>query len=469
MSELIENIAASHLMAGIFRENFKEISASDTPSVTSLRQNAIEAVFQNGFPDSETENWRNTPIDQLFVTPYHYDFSNQSRPFDIEKIFTCDVYELDTYSITLLNGWYVYKNAPLTTLNDGTIIGSLSKAMQVYPGLTDKYLGKAADMSQPGLTALNTAFFQDGLFIYVPEGVEVQKPIQLINIINSTVPLLIQPRHLVIQEKNSKLTLVQCDHSLSHNQSFSNSLTESFLNEKAQKYYYKIQNKGQNASVINNSFFRLKSESELVSNTLVLNGGFTKNMLNVALEEKHSKATLNGLYLMDGTQHVDNQIFIDHMAPECESEQLYKGILDDEATAVFSGRIMVRPDAQKTLAYQNNKTILLTDDAKANTQPQLEIYADDVKCSHGATVGQLDPEAMFYLRSRGLCMLTARQLLMYAFAGEVVQRISIAPLRERIDRMIEKRLKGELSVCDQCVLHCNSKEPAVFKIDMSKI
>jgi len=469
MSELIENITASKFLAGIHADNLDKISSFDTAPITSLRRIAVELMLQNGFPDNETENWRNTPIDHLFVTPYHFDFNNKSKAVEIEKIFTCDVYELDTYSVTLLNGWYVYKNAPLTTLENGTIIGSLSKAMQVYPDLVNKYICKAANMEQPGLTALNTAFFQDGLFIFVPEGVEVEKPIQLINIIDSPAPLLIQPRHLVIQEKNSKLTLVHCDHSLSNNQSFTNSITESFLFENAKLEYYKIQNKGQNASVINNSFVRLKSHSELISNTLVLNGGFTKNMLNVALEEKHSKATLNGLYLMDGNQHVDNQLFIDHIAPECESEQLYKGILDDEASAVFSGRIMVRADAQKTLAYQNNKTILLTDDAKANTQPQLEIYADDVKCSHGATVGQLDPEAMFYLRTRGLCMLTARQLLMYAFAGEVVQRISIAPLRERIDKMIEKRLKGELSVCDQCVLHCNSKEPAVFKIDMSKI
>ena len=456
-------------MVNLFKKNFDAITAADSQYITSLRQLALNVIQSQGFPDNETENWRYTDIEPLFASPFDYDFSNQSKPFDIEKIFTCDVYDLDTYSITLLNGWYVYKNAPLTTLSNGTIIGSLAKAMEVYPDIIDAYLGKIADLKQPGLSALNTAMFQDGMFIYVPEGVEVEKPIQLINIINSPTPVMTHPRYLVIQEPRSKLTLVHCDHSLTHNISFTNSVTESFLDKEAELDFYKIQNKGPNSAVINNSFFTQKHKSNLKSHALVLNGGFTKNNISVLLEEELTNAVLNGLYLVDSNQHVDNQLFVDHASPNCISEQLYKGILDDEATAVFSGKIMVRKAAQKTLAYQNNKNILLTDDAKANAQPQLEIYADDVKCSHGATIGQLDTDAMFYLRTRGLCERTARQLLMYAFAGEVVQRITIDALRERIDHMVEKRLKGELSVCDQCVLHCNSKEPTVFNIDVSKL
>lgn len=456
-------------MYDLFRENLDAIKASEPKSVTSLREQAIDMVQRNGFPDSDTENWRYTNLEPLFKASYHHDFTNQNRPYDLEKIFSCDVYDLDTFSITLLNGWYVYKNAPLTTLHDGTIIGSLSKAMEAYPEIVEKHLGKIADLEKPGLAALNTAFWQDGMFIYVPEGVRVEKPIQLINIVNSPDPLMVNPRHLVILEKNSKLTLVHCDHSLTHNISFTNSLAETFMAEGSILDFYKIQNKGHNAGVVNNSFFNQKRKSSLSSHALILNGGFTKNIINVLLEESEARAQLNGLYLVDSNQHVDNQLFVDHAAPDCWSEQLYKGILDDEATAVFNGKIMVRRDAQRTLAYQNNKNILLTDDAKANTQPQLEIYADDVKCSHGATVGQLDPEALFYLRTRGLSERSARMLLLYAFAGEVIRRISIEPLRDRIDQLVEKRLKGELSICDQCVLHCNSKEPTVFNIDVSKL
>jgi Fe-S cluster assembly protein SufD len=469
MPEITENLTSEQFMTNLFWENFKTIRASEPEAVSDLRQEAIQLVQSQGFPDTDTENWRYTSIDPLFREPYNFDFSNQNRSYDIEKIFSCDVYDLDTFSITLLNGWYVYKNAPLTTLPDGTIIGSLSKAMEAFPDLVMKYLGGIADMKQPGLTALNTAFWQDGMFIYVPKGVVPQKPIQLINIVNSAEPIMLHPRHLVIQEAGSKLTLVHCDHSLTHNVSFTNSLTETYLAEEAVLDFYKIQNKGHNAAVVNNSFIRQKTGSSLTSHALVLNGGFTKNMISVALTEPKAKAELNGLYLVDSNQHIDNQIFVDHAAPDCLSEQLYKGILDDESTAVFNGKIMVRRDAQKTLAYQNNKNILLTDEAKANTQPQLEIYADDVKCSHGATIGQLDPDALFYLRTRGLGERSARMLLMYAFAGEVIQRISIEPLKERIDNLVEKRLKGELSICDQCVLHCNSKEPTVFNIDVSKL
>jgi Fe-S cluster assembly protein SufD len=470
MPNLTEHsISAEQMMTRLFAENLETIKARESAFVTGLRQTAIDIVQRNGFPFPHTENWRYTNLQPLFNAPYQFDFSNQSRPFDISKIFTCDVYDLDTFSITLLNGWYVYQNAPLTSLNDGTIIGSLSKAMEEYPEIVEKYLGSLADMNQPGLAALNTAFWQDGMFIYVPEGVIVEKPIQVINIVNSEEPLMIHPRHLVVMAKNSKLTLVHCDHSLTHNVSFTNSLAETFLAEGAHLDFYKIQNKGHNSAVVNTLFFNQKHHSNLTSNALVLNGGFTKNIINVKLEESESRAELNGLYLVDSNQHIDSQLFIDHASPQCVSEQLYKGILDDESTAVFNGKIMVRKDAQKTLAYQNNRNILLTDDAKANAQPQLEIYADDVKCSHGATVGQLDPEALFYLRTRGLSERSARMLLMYAFAGEVVQRISIEPLRERIDHLIEKRLKGELSICDQCVLHCNSKEPTVFNIDVSKL
>ncbi len=456
-------------MIDLYRENLQLLRGSEPQSISQLREQAIAWIEKNGFPDIKTENWRFTDLEPLFKTAYDFDFSNQSKPFDIESIFTCDVYDLDTFSVTLLNGWFVYQNAPLTTLPNGTIIGSLSKALEVYPELVEKYLGKAADIEQPGLTALNTAFFQDGLFIYVPAGVEVEKPIQLINIVNSEKPVMMHARHLIIQEEKSNLTFVHCDHSLTHNISFANGVTEAFLAKSASLDFYKIQNKGHNSAVVGNAFFRQKGNSELKCHALTLNGGFTKNIFSTTLEEPEAKATLNGLYLVDSNQHVDNQLLVDHAAPNCLSEQLYKGILDDEATAVFSGKIMVRRDAQKTLAYQNNKNILLTDEAKANAQPQLEIYADDVKCSHGATVGQLDQEAMFYLRSRGICERSARQLLMYAFANEVVQRIAIEPLRDRIDHLVEKRLKGELSICDQCVLHCNSKEPTVFNIDVSKL
>ncbi|MDX9940665.1 MAG: Fe-S cluster assembly protein SufD [Bacteroidales bacterium] len=469
MTTSINTLPLKERLLSLFFEHLPSIKGQATAGVNRLREEGLAEFERQGFPHSKLENWRFSDIAPLLETDFAFNFSNQSRAFDIDKIFTCDVYDLDTFSVTLLNGWFVYKHAPLTRLENGTVIGSLAKAMEVYPELIDKYLGKAAKPKNSALTALNTAFIQDGLFIYVPEGVVVEKPIQLINIVDSPTPVFLQPRHLTIAERGAKLTLVHCDHSLTHNISMTNTVVEIFAEPGAEVDHYKIQNKGKNSALFTSSYLHLEKESKIHSNIITLNGGFTRNNVDVRLNDELGHADLKGLYLVDHNQHVDNQVFIDHAAPNCFSNQLYKGILDDQARGVFSGRILVERDAQQTLAYQNNKNLLLTDEAKVNTQPHLEIYADDVKCSHGATVGQLDPDAMFYLRSRGIGEHAARQLLMLAFADEVVQKISIEALSQRIGNMVEKRLRGELSICDQCVLHCSDKGPATFNIDMSKI
>ena len=218
-------------------------------------------------------------------------------------------------------------------------------------------------------------------------------------------------------------------------------------------------------------YFHQDEGSSLSTNAISLNGGLIRNLSHVTMSGSHSSADVNGLYLMDRYQHVDNQVFINHAAPECESRELFKGVLDDHASGVFNGHINVHRDAQKTNAFQTNKNILLTDKASIDTKPFLEIYADDVKCSHGATIGQLDAEALFYIRSRGISESNAKILLMYAFAAEVINKISIPELRLRMDDMVKKRLRGELSQCEQCVLNCSTHEhqKVDFKIDLSKI
>ncbi|MFO8066952.1 MAG: Fe-S cluster assembly protein SufD, partial [Bacteroidales bacterium] len=439
----------------LYKNNNRHINANSSLIVSQLRDKAIGIFANKGFPDKNDENWRHTDLDSIFSYDFDFNFENKSRSVDIDKIFSCDVIDLGTYCVTTLNGWYVYNNAPITQLPDGTIIGGLSKAMEVYPDIIDKYIGQIADMEKPGLVALNTAFMQDGLFIYVPDNVEVKKPIQIINVVNSQNNLFLQPRHLIVMGKNSKLTLLHCDDSLMHGLSFTNTVSEIFMGEGSDFEHYKVQNMGENSNLLTNLFFKQNAGSKLRTNAITLNGGFTKNNVSVSINGTDNETNLYGLYLVDGKQKVDNQVYVDHVDHENFSNQLYKGILDDQAKAVFSGKVLVRKDSQKTEAHQSNKNILLTDDAKIYTQPHLEIYADDVKCSHGATVGQLDPDAMFYLHSRGLCEKTARQLLMYAFASEVVNEVSIPALRESLDMMVQKRLRGELSICDQCLLHCN--------------
>ena len=452
-----------------FAEHHSLIIQNDIDYVSRIRESGIRSFQHLGLPNNSMESWRNTSLEETLSHDYELVLKPAPREMDINSIFRCEVHNFETYLFTQLNGWYVYENTPITVLPEGVVVGSLAHAFKKYSALIEKHYGKYADMDRQGLTALNTAFAQDGIFIYVPDGVSVDKPIQMVNVISYEGNLMVQPRNLIILGKNSHLTLVHCDDSIQHQRSFINTVSEYYIAENASLDHYKLQNKDDSATLITSNFFHQERSSRLNTNIITLNGGLIRNNTYLKLNGEACDADVSGLYLMDRKQHVDNQVYIDHVKPNCTSNELFKGIIDEEASAVFNGHIIVRPDAQKTNAFQNNRNILLTDTAKINSKPFLEIYADDVKCSHGATVGQLDSEAMFYLKSRGICERNAKMLLMYAFAAEVIQKISIETLRERLDEMVKKRLRGELSICDQCVLHCKDQLSLDFAIDMTKI
>jgi len=442
---------------------------SFSETIKSIKQKAFDNFCLMGFPHNKLENWRFTDISKIIENSYNHYLNPSTEIIDIEKLFQCEFPEMDTYTVIQFNGWFLSRTSDISVLDNGTIIGSLNKAMKVYPDIVEKYFAQNTDIENEALQALNTAYAQDGIFIYVPDNVIIDKPIQIINIIDAQENVITHPRNLFITGKNSKLTIVHCDHSVNHRLSFINSVTEIFMDENAHVDHYKMQNKDSDSALFTTINAKLEKDARLSTNTLILNGGLIRNSINVKLNGKNADADLKGLYLVDRKQHVDNQIFVDHASSHCSSNQLYKGIIDDDARAVFNGRILVRRDAQKTNAYQSNNNILLTDTAQVNSQPQLEIYADDVRCSHGSTVGQLDPEAMFYLRSRGICEHSARMLLMYAFASEVVDKIAIEALRNRLDNMVSKRLKGELSICDQCMLNCKEKAPSFLNMDFKPI
>ena len=450
-----------------FEEN--TIFHSNEDFLSPLRKKSFNTFYALGFPTTKLEDWRFSNLENFIHEDYNYYLENNEGNPDIEHFFRCEIMDLDTYSAVLLNGWFVYKNAPITKFANGVIIGSLKKAFEEYPEIIKKHYGKYCDIENNALQALNTAFASDGVFIYVPDNITLDKPIQIINIINKKENLFIQPRNLVIIGENSSLSFVMCDDALSHFPAFSNALTEIIVEPHASVDHYKMQNNNNHSAMINHIAFHQKDKSRVSSNIMSLNGGFIRNNTTIAVNGEYCETNLNGLYLVDGKQHVDNYTYIDHIKPNSISRELFKGIIDNQAKAVFSGKITVQKNAQKTEAYQTNKNILLTDEATINTKPYLQIFADDVKCSHGATVGQLDTEAMFYLQARGINENSARMLLMNAFAEEVATKISIEPLRERICFLIEKRLKGELSICDQCVLHCKKNEPLVFNIDMDKL
>lgn len=433
------------------------------------RESAFENFLKQGFPDTQLEEWRFTDLAGILDKPYKLKLVQPQERVDIKKFFRCDVRDLDTYTAVVLNGWFIYEQAPITKLPNGTIIGSLATARKEFPELIRAHFEKYNKPAENSFDALNTAFSMDGVFVYIPEGIEECKPIQIINIINLQENMLVQPRNLVIAGKNSRLKLLHCDDIFSHVPTLANSITEFFVDEAARVEYYKMQNNNDHSTLISGTYFNMLDNSHLMTHTISLNGGIIRNNQHVAINGENCECNLYGIYLADKDQLVDNHTYVEHIKPNSTSRELFKGVIDERAHAVFSGRIEVKKEAQKTNAFQTNKNILLTDEATINTKPNLQIYADDVKCSHGATVGQLDQEALFYMRSRGISEESAKMLLMYAFADEVVTKISIDALREKICQLVNKRLKGELSICDQCVLHCSGNEPLVFNIDMSKI
>lgn len=446
------------------------VSKYDNTRISALREEAFRFFDLNGFPDTKQEKWRNTDLSRSLERAYSFPVQPLPKNLSPKDLFKCEVHGFDTLSVTVLNGWYVNGTSPLTRYENGMIVGSLRAAFTEFPDLIEKYYGKAADFKVHGLAALNTALALDGVFIYVPDNVMAEKPLQMVSVVNMPEDSMIQIRNLVILGKNSELTLVQCDDSIDDHRSFINTVSEFYVGENAKLDHYKLQNKNDRSTLINTSWFDLSRFADFSTNGISLNGGFIRNETYAKLSGSGAHADIMGLYLMDRNQHIDNQVFVDHAVPDCTSNEMFKGILDDHASGVFNGHIIVRRDAQRTNAYQNNRNILISDKAVIDTKPFLEIYADDVKCSHGATVGQLDQEAMFYLRSRGITFENARMLLMYAFAAEIVNKISIEALRSRIDDLVKKRLRGELSICDQCVLHCNAQEQRMaFKIDMSRI
>lgn len=465
-----KQIELEQKLLGLFEEYKSKFFSEDRACIAEKRLQSIEQFKQKGFPTIQEEEWRNTNLSNALSKEYTHLSEFETKNIDLNKLFQCDIHDFDTDIISLLNGWVVNGGAELKTSSNGVITGSMAVARKKLPELFDKYYGKSEKIEEHSLSSLNTAMVQDGVFIYVPDNVEVEKALQMVSIINHAKGLFVQNRNLIVIGKNSKLTLVHCDDTTNQLASFNNSVTEVFVSENASIDHYKLQNFNNESSLINSTYFHQEANSTISTNIISLNGGLIRNNVFVNLQGEGAHADVIGVYLTDEKQHVDNYVFIDHAVPNCTSKELFKGILDDESSAVFNGHILVRQDAQNTNAFQNNKNILLTDKASIDTKPFLEIYADDVKCSHGATIGQLDNEAMFYLRSRGITEDNARMLLLYAFAAEVINHISIEALRNRIDDMVKKRLRGELSICENCVLHCSHPEKDVeFEIDLNKI
>lgn len=438
----------------LYNENIGRISENSPGYINSFRGAAYEKFLKLGIPTKKNEAYKYTNLNTFFDHDYYNYFIPTETDFRKAEAFRCDVSDLDAHGLVLLNGFYPAINDKLRQLPSGVWIGSLNEAESKFPEIIEKHYGKYAKNESDGLLQLNTAMAADGVFLYVPENVILTKPIQVINLVQTENDIFNQHRNLIVLEKGAQISLIICDHTLSPHKALTNAVTEVYVGENANFDLIRVQNEHNNAAKMTHTFIHQERNSIASSNNITLHGGLVRNSTYHYLGGEGAESHSYGLFLADKFQHVDNFVNVDHAVPNCTSNQLFKGVLDDMATGAFNGRILVRPDAQKTLAYQKSNNILLTDDAKMDAKPQLEIFADDVKCSHGATVGQLDSDALFYLQSRGINKREARLMLMFGFAHEVIQNIKIEALRDRMDALIMQRLKGELSRCASCMVKC---------------
>ena len=404
----------------------------------NIRSEAIKTFEDTGFPNKKDEDWKYTSLNRLLKNNYSV-FPKQENALEYREVKQYFIHDIDTYKIVFIDG--KYSSHLSETTHDGMDVCLMSAALSKpkYRIIIENYFNKVA--SSESLSSLNTAFAKEGAYIHIPKNKLVEKPIQIIHFsTGSDAALLLQPRNLIIVDENSHVQIIERHQSLTKNPVLTNCVTEIYANKRAIVDYYKVQNDTQSASLIDNTYIKQKQESHVSVHTFSFGGQLTRNNLRFYQHGERIDSTLKGVTIIGDKQHVDHNTLVHHIEPNCESHQDYKGIFGDNATGVFNGKVIVEKEAQKTNAFQANNNLLVNDKATINTKPQLEIFADDVKCSHGCTIGQLDEDALFYLQSRGIPEKEARALLMYAFANNVLESVKIPELKKRINKLIALKL-----------------------------
>lgn len=416
---------------------FENQTDIDSP-IHNVRSEALKTFEEKGFPTKKEEAWKYTSLNSILKHDYSV-FPKQENALEYNAIKKYFIHDIDTFKIVFIDG--KYSSHLSQTTHDGMDICLMSSALTKpkYRILIENYFNKIA--TKDSLTSLNTAFSNEGAYIHIPKNKLVQKPIEIVHFSSGNeTALMLQPRNLIVVDENSHVQIIERHQSLTDNPVLTNCVTEVFANKRAIVDYYKIQNDKENASLIDNTFINQKQESVASVHTFSFGGNLTRNNLNFFQKGERIDSTLKGVTIIGDKQHVDHYTLVHHIEPNCESHQDYKGIFGDSATGVFNGRVIVNKEAQKTNAYQSNNNILISDKASINTKPQLEIFADDVKCSHGCTIGQLDENAMFYMRTRGIPEKEAKALLMYAFSNNVLSSVKIPEIKQRITKIIASKL-----------------------------
>ena len=420
--------------------------------LNDLRDKAFDDFCRLGFPSNKVERYKYTDMQKIFEPDYGLNLNRLEIPVNPYDVFKCDVPNLSTSLYFVVNDSFYDKILPKCSLAEGVIVGSLSKVATEHPELVAKYYGKIANTGDDAITALNTMLSQDGLMVYVPKNVKVEKAIQVINILRSDVDLMVNRRVLIVMEQGSEAKFLFCDHAADDRNFLATQVIEAFVGENAKLDLYCLEETHYKNTRVSNVYIEQQANSVVNHNVITLHNGITRNRLDLVFKGEGAECFANGCVIADKSQHIDNNTLIDHQVGHCTSHQLYKYVLGDEAVGAFAGRILVRKDAQKTSSNEINQNLCTTKKARMFTQPMLEIYADDVKCSHGSTVGQLNDAAMFYMRQRGISEKEAKLLLEFAFVNEVVDQIQLEPLKERLRYLVEKRFRGELNKCEGCKL-----------------
>ncbi|MBR2017699.1 MAG: Fe-S cluster assembly protein SufD [Prevotella sp.] len=443
---------SSNQYVDLYEQARDMIFRHSTQPMNAVRDAAFEDFKRLVLPNRKVEKYKYTDISKLFEPDYGVNLNRLEIPVDPYEAFKCDVPNLSTSLYFVVNDAFYTKALPKSHLPEGVVVGSLATAAAENPDFIAKYYAQLAKTADDGINALNTMLAQDGLFVYVPKNVKVDRAIQIINILRSDVDMMVNRRVLIVVEEGAEVKLLFCDHSADDCNFLATQVIEAYVGDNAALDLYCLEETHAKNVRVSNLYIDQKANSRVNHNVITLHNGITRNTTTLTFSGEGSECMLNGCVIADKKQHVDNHTVIDHKVAHCTSKELYKYVLDGEATGAFAGRVVVRKGAQKTISEERNQNLCITKEARMYTQPMLEIYADDVKCAHGSTVGQLNDAALFYMQQRGISQKEAKLLLEFAFINEVVDTIQLAPLRDRLHHLVEKRFRGELSKCVGCKL-----------------
>lgn len=428
------------------------INEHSTDVLNAVRDKAFENFKRLSFPSKKVERYKYTDMQKIFQPDYGLNLNRLDIPVDPYKAFHCDVPNLSTSLYFIVNDVFYTKILPQAHLPQGVVVDSLCHAARQNPELIAKYYSRMAKTEEDAVTALNTMLAQDGLFVYVPKNVKIDRAVQVINILRADVDMMINRRVLIVMEEGAEATFLFCDDSADDRNFLTTQVIEAFVGENASLELNCLEETHLKNTRVSNVYIDQMANSRVNHNVITLHNGVTRNKLDLIFKGEGAECYCNGCVIADKNQYVDNNTLIDHQAGHCTSNELYKYVLDDHAVGAFAGKVLVRHGAQKTVSQETNQNLVAARTAHMYTQPMLEIYADDVKCAHGSTVGQLNDAALFYMQQRGIDQKEAKMLLEFAFINEVIDKMNLEPLRDRLHHLVEMRFRGQLDKCDGCKL-----------------